>query len=80
MNLGYFIILSDRLKSPLGHNKYVALAQPELKYENSRPIALIGLNRLEKSETTPKLTSMFRNRPSHIKATSCKERYSIDVN
>src|ERR1700722_7494307 len=33
-------------------------------------MALIGFDLLEKSDTTPKLTSIFRNRPSHISDTS----------
>lgn len=33
-------------------------------------MALIGFDRLDKSDTTPKLTSMFLSRPSHISETS----------
>ena len=33
---------------------------PELKYDNSIPIALIGFARLESSETRPRPNSIFR--------------------
>ena len=49
---------------------YVRKVHPELKYDNSSPMAFMGFARLEKSEITPKLTSIFRNRPSHIRETS----------
>jgi len=43
---------------------------PLLKYDNSSPMAFIGLDLLDKSDTTPKLTSILLSRPSHIKETS----------
>ena len=43
---------------------------PELKYDNSSPIDLMGLERLERFETTPKLTSTLRRRPSQRSDTS----------
>lgn len=46
---------------------------PELKYETSRPRDFIGFDLLEKSDTTPRLTSIFRKRPSHIRETFCKK-------
>lgn len=49
---------------------HTELDHAELKYDNSNPIALIGFERLDKSDTTPKLTSMFLSRPSHINETS----------
>jgi hypothetical protein len=39
----------------------------------------MGFDRLEKSETTPKLTSMLRRRPSHISETSCRETVSFVI-
>ena len=47
------------------------LSYPELKYESSSPTDLMGFERLERFETTPKLTRMFRSRPSHNNETSC---------
>ena len=44
----------------------------ELKYDTSSPMAFIGFDLLEKSETTPKLTSIFLSLPSHMRETSCK--------
>lgn len=45
----------------------------ELKYDNSRPMALTGLEVRERLETTPRLTRRFRIRPSHIRDTSCAQ-------
>ena len=41
------------------------LNYPELKYESSSPMDLMGFERLERLETTPRLTSTFRSLPSH---------------
>ena len=35
-------------------------------------MAFIGFDLLEKSETTPKLTSIFLSLPSHMRETSCR--------
>ena len=43
---------------------------PELKYDSSIPIALIGFTRLESSETRPRPNSIFRIRPSQSKEIS----------
>jgi hypothetical protein len=43
---------------------------PLLKYDNSSPMAFIGFDLLDKSDTTPKLTSILLRRPSHIRDTS----------
>jgi len=54
-------------------NRYDGLVfciYPELKYETSRPRDFISFDLLEKSDTTPRLTSVFRKRPSHIRETS----------
>lgn len=45
----------------------------ELKYDSSRPMVLIGLERLDKFDTTPKLTRIFCRRPSHNIETSWNE-------
>jgi len=62
---------------PQSHNKYYwwrgvlfYRIYPELKYETSRPRDFISFDLLEKSDTTPRLTSVFRKRPSHIRETS----------
>lgn len=44
---------------------------PELKYESSSPTDFMGFERLDRLETTPKLTRTFRSRPSHNNETSC---------
>lgn len=43
---------------------------PELKYESSSPTDFMGFERLDRLETTPKLTRTFRSRPSHSNETS----------
>lgn len=48
------------------------LVYSELKYDTSSPMAFIGFDLLEKSETTPKLTSIFLSLPSHMRETSCR--------
>lgn len=40
------------------------------KYASSSPMDFIGLERFDKSETTPRLTSIFLMRPSHMSETS----------
>jgi hypothetical protein len=46
------------------------LVYSELKNATSSPSDFIGFDRLERSETTPRLTSMLRKRPSHMSDTS----------
>ena len=46
------------------------LNYPELKYESSSPMDLMGFERLERLETTPRLTSTFRSLPSHSREMS----------
>ena len=53
-------------------HEVVLRSHSELKYDNSRPTALIGFARLERFEVIPKLTRRFRIRPSHISDMSCK--------
>ncbi len=58
------------LASLLYHEVVYGYRYPELKYDSSSPIDLIGLEPLERFETTPKLTSTLRRRPSHRSDTS----------